>query len=148
MEIESLLGTCRGHFEVWNILNFTFFSDEVNKTNCIHQLQLMVNSDHYELPNVEGISIHWHGIHQRGTTRMDGVAFISQKPILTHQKFMYKSEASPSGTHWYHAHSGAHRTDGLYGALIVKDNLFQDLYYGVEDQPENHTLLLATRTIY
>ena len=55
---------------------------------------------------------------------------------------MYKFKASPSGTHWYHAHSGAHRTDGLYGDLIVKDDLFQDLYYGVEDRPENHTLLL------
>ena len=95
-----------------------------------------------ELPNVEGISIHWHGIHQRGTTRMDGVAFISQKPILTHQKFTYKFKAFPSGTHWYHAHSGAHRTDGLYGALIVKDDTFQELYNDVEDQPENHTLLL------
>ena len=95
-----------------------------------------------ELPNVEGISIHWHGIHQRGTTKMDGVAFISQKPILTHQKFTYEFKAFPSGTHWYHAHSGAHRTDGLYGALIVKDDVLHKLHYGVLDQPENHTLLL------
>ena len=93
-----------------------------------------------ELPNVEGISIHWHGMHQIGKTRMDGVAFISQKPILTHQKLTYKFIAFPNGTHWYHAHSGAHRTDGLYGALIVKDDLRQDLYD--EDRPEEHTLLL------
>ena len=95
-----------------------------------------------ELPNVEGISIHWHGMHQRHTTRMDGVAFISQKPILTHQKFTYEFKAFPSGTHWYHAHSGAHRTDGLYGALIVRDDMFKELYHDVEDQPEDHTLLL------
>ena len=94
-----------------------------------------------ELPNVEGISIHWHGMHQIKTSSMDGVAFISQNPILTHQCYKYEFKAFPAGTHWYHAHSGAHRTDGLYGALIVKDDLTA---YGhmVEDCPEQHTLLL------
>ena len=94
-----------------------------------------------ELPDVEGISIHWHGMHQVETTSMDGVAFISQNPILTHQCYKYEFKAFPAGTHWYHAHSGAHRTDGLYGALIVKDNL---TVYGdmVKDCPEQHTLLL------
>ena len=93
-----------------------------------------------ELPNVEGISIHWHGMHQRGTTSMDGVAFISQNPIPTYQSYKYDFIAFPAGTHWYHAHSGAHRTDGLYGALIVQDELLGDLYD--EDFPEQHTLLL------
>ena len=93
-----------------------------------------------ELPNVEGISIHWHGMHQRGTTSMDGVAFISQNPIPTYQSYKYNFTAIPAGTHWYHAHSGAHRTDGLYGALIVQDELLGDLYD--EDLPEQHTLLL------
>ncbi|XP_065890125.1 uncharacterized protein [Dysidea avara] len=92
-----------------------------------------------ELPNVEGISIHWHGMHQRGTSAMDGVAFISQKPIPTHQSFIYKFKAFPNGTHWYHAHSGAHRTDGLYGALIVKDDKLDFL---IVDRPEEYTLLL------
>ena len=93
-----------------------------------------------ELPNVEGISIHWHGMHQRGTTSMDGVAFISQNPIPAYQSYKYDFIAFPAGTHWYHAHSGAHRTDGLYGALIVQDELLGDLYD--EDLPEQHTLLL------
>ena len=93
-----------------------------------------------ELPNVEGISIHWHGMHQRGTSAMDGVAFISQKPIPTHESFTYKFKAFPNGTHWYHAHSGAHRTDGLYGALIVKDDMLS--IYSIVDRPEEHTLLL------
>ena len=93
-----------------------------------------------ELPNVEGISIHWHGMHQRGTTSMDGVAFISQNPILPNQFYTYDFLAFPAGTHWYHAHSGAHRTDGLYGALIVQDTLPGNLY--VEDHPDQHTLLL------
>ena len=71
---------------------------------------------------------------------MDGVAFISQNPILTYQSYKYDFIAFPAGTHWYHAHSGAHRTDGLYGALIVQDELLGGLYD--EDFPEQHTLLL------
>ena len=92
-----------------------------------------------ELPNVEGISIHWHGMHQKGTPWMDGVAFITQYPILPYQSYTYKFRAFPAGTHWYHAHSGAHRTDGLYGALIVKDTI-AGLYD--MDVPKDHTLLL------
>ena len=94
-----------------------------------------------ELPNVEGISIHWHGMHQKGTPGMDGVAFITQYPILPYQSYTYKFRAFPAGTHWYHAHSGAHRTDGLYGALIVKDTIHLN-GTEIEDLPENHTLLL------
>ena len=94
-----------------------------------------------ELPNAEGISIHWHGMHQKDTPEMDGVAFITQYPILPYQSYTYEFRASPAGTHWYHAHSGAHRTDGLYGALIVKDTIPG---FGIEikDYPERHTLLL------
>ena len=93
-----------------------------------------------ELPNGEGISIHWHGMHQRNTPEMDGVAHITQQPIPTYQNFTYRFKASPNGTHWYHAHSGTHRTEGLYGALIVKDTYLGELYD--EDLPEQHTLLL------
>ena len=97
-----------------------------------------------ELPNVEGISIHWHGMHQRNNFLMDGVAFITKTPILTHQSYTYNFTARPSGIHWYHAHSGAQRTDGLYGALIVQDTILSNsnerLYD--EDRPDQHTLLL------
>ena len=93
-----------------------------------------------ELPNVEGISIHWHGMHQEEDYKMDGVAFITQNPILPHHSFKYQFKAKPAGTHWYHAHSGAHRTDGLYGALIIEDRLPDELCN--EDHPDQHTLLL------
>ena len=69
----------------------------------------------------EGISIHWHGMHQRRSPWMDGVAFISQAPIVPGAEFDYIFRASPAGTHWYHSHAGAQRTDGLFGALIVKE---------------------------
>ena len=68
-------------------------------------------------------SIHWHGMHQKGTPWMDGVGGISHCPITPSSSFTYRFIASPSGTFWYHAHSGTQRTDGLFGALIVKEKL-------------------------
>ena len=93
-----------------------------------------------ELKNAEGITIHWHGIHQRGTPEADGVAYITQNPILPQHRFTYTFKASPAGTHWYHAHSGQQKGDGLYGAFIVKDTLPGNVYD--HDYPDQHTLLL------
>ena len=109
-------------------------------TIIVNENQRLIITVHNELPNGEGISIHWHGMHQKGTYQMDGVAHITQDPILTHQNFTYNFTAFPAGTHWYHAHSGTHRTEGLYGALIVKDAYQKELYD--QDLPEQHTLLL------
>ena len=74
----------------------------------------------------EGITIHWHGMHQRRSPWMDGVAFISQAPTVPGADFDYiifLFNATPAGTHWYHSYSGAQRTDGLFGALIVKEKV-------------------------
>ncbi|XP_021372474.1 L-ascorbate oxidase-like [Mizuhopecten yessoensis] len=68
---------------------------------------------------MEGVTIHWHGIYQRGTPWMDGVDMVSQCPISPGQSFTYRFIADPIGTHWYHSHLGVQRTDGLAGALIV-----------------------------
>jgi hypothetical protein len=38
----------------------------------------------------EGVSIHWHGIRQRGTPFYDGSAFVSQCPINPGETFTYK----------------------------------------------------------
>ena len=69
----------------------------------------------------EGVTIHWHGITQQDTPWMDGVAFLSQSPISPGATFRYIFKAIPSGTHWYHSHSGAQRADGLFGALIIRE---------------------------
>ncbi|XP_013378830.1 L-ascorbate oxidase isoform X1 [Lingula anatina] len=69
----------------------------------------------------EGVSIHWHGIVQRDTPYMDGVARISHCPINPGETFVYRFIAYPPGTHWYHAHLGSLRSDGLHGALVVID---------------------------
>ena len=93
----------------------------------------------------EETSVHWHGMHQRNTPWMDGVGYITQCPIEAGSSFRYIFEATPSGTFWYHSHSGPQRTDGLFGALIVKEKNITDVFpgYGVfEDLPGEHTLSL------
>ncbi|CAH1800522.1 unnamed protein product [Owenia fusiformis] len=69
----------------------------------------------------QGTSIHWHGMHQRRTSYMDGVSFITQCPIQPKQTFTYRFKADPVGTHWYHSHITNQRADGLFGMLIVHD---------------------------
>ncbi|KAH0560390.1 oxidoreductase OpS5-like [Cotesia glomerata] len=68
----------------------------------------------------DSATIHWHGIHQVDTPFMDGVPFITQCPILPHNNFVYKFNASPAGTHIWHSHIGFEEADGLYGSLIVR----------------------------
>ncbi|XP_061185120.1 uncharacterized protein LOC133193166 [Saccostrea echinata] len=67
----------------------------------------------------EPVTIHWHGIDQLGWPAMDGVAFVSQCPILPGQSFNYTFKPRFSGTYWYHSHMGNQRDMGLYGAFIV-----------------------------
>ena len=67
----------------------------------------------------EPVTIHWHGIDQLGWPAMDGVAFVTQCPILPGQSFNYTFQPRFSGTYWYHSHVGNQRDMGLFGAFIV-----------------------------
>ena len=66
-------------------------------------------------------TVHWHGMHQIGTWRMDGVAGVSQEPIPPGESFDYEFVAQPAGTHWYHSHTGVQYPNGLIGPLIVDE---------------------------
>ncbi|XP_065665483.1 uncharacterized protein LOC136086912 [Hydra vulgaris] len=66
-------------------------------------------------------TLHWHGLHQKGTPFMDGVGWISQCPISAGQTFTYKFKAEPKGTFWYHSHVGSQRTNGAYGTFIIRE---------------------------
>ncbi|MCJ1419275.1 hypothetical protein MMC32_005629 [Xylographa parallela] len=73
---------------------------------------------------VNATSIHWHGIYQNGTNRMDGTVGITQCPIAPGGVFTYEFKINgQSGTYWYHAHQGTQVADGLYGPLIVHSRL-------------------------
>jgi FtsP/CotA-like multicopper oxidase with cupredoxin domain len=66
-------------------------------------------------------SVHWHGMHQPGTWRMDGVENVSAPPIAPGAEFVYEFRATPAGTHWYHSHVGVQYGEGLFGPLVVED---------------------------
>jgi FtsP/CotA-like multicopper oxidase with cupredoxin domain len=66
-------------------------------------------------------TVHWHGMHQRGTWRMDGVPGVSGPPIAAGAEFTYEFRADPAGTHWYHSHEGVQYANGLFGPLVVEE---------------------------
>lgn len=67
----------------------------------------------------EHTSIHWHGI--RVPNAMDGVPFITQKPVYAGDTFIYEFTPPDAGTFFFHPH--CNEADqvgrGLAGLLIV-----------------------------
>ena len=112
-------------------------------TLIVHEGQIVIVHVHNNL-TTEGISVHWHGIHQRESPYMDGVGQVTQCQIGPSSSFSYQYKASPPGTFWYHSHSGTQRTDGLFGGLIVKEkkNITRIINLEVQDLPDQHTLTL------
>ena len=100
--------------------------------------------DVYNRLSSEATSIHWHGMHQMNTPWMDGVEHITQCGIAPSSSFRYIFQAYPPGTHWYHSHSGAQRTDGLFGALIVREDTLPNIpeFRNLLDLPKEHTITL------
>ncbi|KAK8384504.1 hypothetical protein O3P69_009357 [Scylla paramamosain] len=92
----------------------------------------------------DSTTIHWHGIHQRGTPYMDGVPFLTQCPIPAGTTFRYHFLADQPGTQYWHSHSGFQRTDGMFGALVVRQPREEDPQRGHFDRDEpQHTLVLT-----
>ncbi|KAH9008346.1 laccase [Lactarius deliciosus] len=76
-----------------------------------------------------GTSIHWHGIFQRHTNYVDGVASVTQCPLVPKESFLYKFNVlDQTGTYWYHSHFRNQYCDGLRGALVIED----------PDDPQHH----------
>ncbi|XP_046583061.1 laccase-like [Haliotis rubra] len=99
----------------------------------------------------EGLSIHWHGLHQQGTPHMDGVAFITQCPILPGQEFTYKFKAKPKGTFWYHSHMGNQRTMGLLGALIIREKkppVMEEMVMVLQDWNHEDSMTVLLKMMY
>lgn len=90
------------------------------------------------------LSVHWRGQPNYEAPYMDGVAMITQCPINSFTTFQYKFRASSAGTHLYHAHSDTDRSDGLFGALIVRqaDKLEPHRkLYDIDDK--SHVILIS-----
>ncbi|TPX47931.1 hypothetical protein SeLEV6574_g02341 [Synchytrium endobioticum] len=69
----------------------------------------------------EATSLHWHGIHQKGSQVMDGVYQTTQCPIVPGSEYTYNFTLNQSGTYWWHAHVRASYLDGLRAPLIIHD---------------------------
>lgn len=85
---------------------------EADEGDTIH---VQLTNDH---PS-ETLTIHFHGIHQKGSVYSDGVAAVTQCGLSPFQTQNLTFTASPSGTHYWHAHQSLLIADGITGALIV-----------------------------
>ncbi|EJD00070.1 laccase [Fomitiporia mediterranea MF3/22] len=69
-----------------------------------------------------GVSIHWHGLYQKGHAADDGASWVTQCPIIPNNSFLYNfTAANQTGTYWYHSHEGTQYCDGLRGPLVIYD---------------------------
>lgn len=93
-------------------------------------LEVVVRND--DVP--DGVTVHWHGIDVPNA--MDGVAGVTQQPILPGHSFTYRFRPQRAGTFWYHTHQNSSRgvARGLFGALIV-------LPPGAPDRPRSSAAL-------
>lgn len=66
----------------------------------------------------EETTVHWHGLPV--PNKMDGVPYVTQKPIQPGKTFIYEFKATPPGTYMYHSHFSYQLDRGLYGSLIVE----------------------------
>ena len=64
-------------------------------------------------------TIHWHGLDVIYT--MDGVPMVTQDPIHPGETFVYRFQARPAGTRFYHCHwsTPLHMMSALHSAFII-----------------------------
>ncbi|EIM88745.1 laccase protein [Stereum hirsutum FP-91666 SS1] len=85
-------------------------------------------------------SIHWHGIRQYRTNPYDGVAFVTQCPIVPGNSFLYNfTVGDQAGTFWYHSHFSNQYCDGLRGPMVIYDP--EDPYADLYDVDDENTII-------
>ncbi|PAN27573.1 hypothetical protein PAHAL_5G089200 [Panicum hallii] len=86
------------------------------------------------------VTIHWHGVFQRGTPWADGPSMVTQCPIRPGSRYTYRfSVAGQEGTLWWHAHSSFLRAT-VHGALIIRPRLAAGAY--PFPQPDGEAVVL------
>ncbi|TVU13691.1 hypothetical protein EJB05_37111 [Eragrostis curvula] len=74
----------------------------------------LINTSPYNM------TIHWHGIFQRGTPWADGPDMVTQCPVQPGANYTYRFNViGQEGTLWWHAHISFLRAT-VYGALILR----------------------------
>ncbi|WP_299348274.1 multicopper oxidase family protein [uncultured Maritalea sp.] len=84
----------------------------------------------------EASIVHWHGLRHQND--MDGVPYLTQKPIEMGERFRYNVTSPDAGTFWYHPHCNTldQMGRGMTGLLIVEE---------LEDPGFDHDLALNIR---
>jgi manganese oxidase len=65
----------------------------------------------------EATTVHWHGFEI--PLQMDGMPYISQKPILPGGRFVYEFTLHQQGTFFYHSHGAMQEMMGLFGMFVM-----------------------------
>jgi len=65
----------------------------------------------------ESTTIHWHGLEV--PIAMDGVPYISQRPIPPGGRFIYEFTLHQEGTYFYHSHGAMQEMMGMIGLFIL-----------------------------
>jgi FtsP/CotA-like multicopper oxidase with cupredoxin domain len=65
----------------------------------------------------ESSTIHWHGLEV--PIEMDGLPYISQKPVPPGGKFAYEFTLHQAGTFFYHSHGAMQEMMGMIGLFII-----------------------------
>ncbi|KAK9722271.1 hypothetical protein K7432_002807 [Basidiobolus ranarum] len=80
------------------------------------------------------VSMHFHGMLNKGTPFSDGVPRLTQWPILPGTMYRYEINVGDQvGTYFYHASTGIHGMTA-FGALVVDDNLGPRIYKYEEER--------------
>ncbi|UNI13709.1 hypothetical protein JDV02_000428 [Purpureocillium takamizusanense] len=93
-------------------------------------------------------ALHWHGLMQRGTPKMDGVPGVTQEPIPPGGNFTYRfSTTSEYGFYWYHSHFRAYYNDAIRGTLLIRPAASRSRPFlkAARDDRERAALLEAER---
>ncbi|ORX94528.1 Cu-oxidase-domain-containing protein [Basidiobolus meristosporus CBS 931.73] len=74
------------------------------------------------------VSMHFHGLHNKGTPYSDGVPRLTQWPILPGTMYRYEMNVGDQvGTYFYHASTSIHGMTA-FGPLVIDDNLGPRLF--------------------
>ena len=65
----------------------------------------------------EPTTMHWHGLEI--PIHMDGMPYISQKPIAPGGRFVYEFSLDQDGTFFYHSHGAMQEMMGMIGMFIL-----------------------------
>ncbi|TFK45801.1 laccase [Heliocybe sulcata] len=106
------------------------------KANKGDRFRLNVHNSLTDDTMERALTVHWHGLFQRKSNWADGVAMVTQCPVVPGGSFLYDfTPAGQTGTYWYHSHFGTQYCDGLRGPLVIydPDDPFKHMY-DVDDE--------------